>query len=175
MTRTLQLNEHLQLPALIDIMPVSAYNGPYIEAMNKKSDHDKRATTNHKFVAIKINSKEEKEVIWRPEKLREEIKKDWPEQVRRNVGFQLGRVQQGLDPDHFREMPSIAAGVREIKIQDGNKSQYRLIYVAKFKEGIYVFHVITKKTTEKTDKADLQRSQMRYREIVENRRKNKLS
>jgi phage-related protein len=67
-------------------------------------------------------------------------------------------------------MPSIAPGVREIKVQDENKSQYRLIYIAKFEEGIYVFHVITKKTTEKTEKADLEISRTRYKEIVESRK-----
>ena len=43
------------------------------------------------------------------------------------IGFGFGLPThiniQGLDPDHFREMPSIAAGVREIKLQDENKSQ----------------------------------------------------
>lgn len=67
-------------------------------------------------------------------------------------------------------MPSIAPGVREIKVQDENKSQYRLIYIAKFEEGIYVFHVITKKTTEKTEKGDLEISRTRYKEIVERRK-----
>lgn len=89
----------------------------------------------------------------------------------KNIGFELGRVQQGLDPDHFREMPSIGAGVREIKLQDENKSQYRLIYVAKFEEGIYVFHAITKKTTEQTGKSDLEIATKRYKQIVESRKR----
>ncbi len=139
--------------------------------MSKKPDHDESSAAKSEIVAIEIDSQEEKEVIWHPEKLKEEIKKEWPEQMRKDVGFQLGRVQQKLDPDHFREMPSIAAGVREIKLQDENKSQYRLIYVAKFEEGIYVFHVITKKTTEKTDKTDLEISRKRYKEIVDSRKK----
>ena len=153
-------------------MPKLAYN----VSMSKKPDTDKGSAASPEIVVIEINPQEEKEVIWRPGKLKEEIKKDWPEQMRRDVGFQLGRVQQGLDPDHFREMPSIAAGVREIKLQDENRSQYRLIYIAKFEEGIYVFHVISKKTTEKTDKTDktdLEISRKRYKEIVDSRNKRK--
>jgi len=86
--------------------------------MSKKPDPGKKEPCKREVVAIEINSTEEKEVSWHPEKLKEEIKNDWPEQVRKDAGFELGRVQQGLDPDHFREMPSIAVGVREIKVQD---------------------------------------------------------
>jgi len=44
------------------------------------------------LVKIEIDSHEEKEVFWHPEKLREEIKNKWPEQVRKDAGFELGRV-----------------------------------------------------------------------------------
>ncbi|MBY0358303.1 MAG: type II toxin-antitoxin system RelE/ParE family toxin [Candidatus Obscuribacterales bacterium] len=129
-------------------------------------------TKKHKLNStIRIDPQEEKEVIWYPDNLKEEIRKNWPTEMKKEIGFQLGRVQQGLDPDHFREMPSIGAGVREIKIQDENKSQYRLIYVAKFQEGIYAFHVITKKTTEQTEKSDIKIASKRYKEIIENRTK----
>ena len=99
---------------------------------------------------VKIEA-EEREVVWWPDNLREEIKKNWPIEMRKEVGLQLGRVQQGLEPDHYRNMATIGAGVREIKIQDDNKSQYRLIYIAKFEEAICAFHVITKKTSEQTN------------------------
>ena len=70
-------------------------------------------------------------------------------------------------------MPTIGAGVREIKLQNEDKSQFRLIYVAKFQEGIYAFHVITKKTTEKTSKADIEIAKKRYKEIVQQRKTGK--
>ena len=123
---------------------------------------------------VEIDTDEEKEVIWWPEKLKEEIKQDWSESARKDVGFELGRVQQGLDPDHYRPMPSIGTGVREIKVQDEDKSQYRLIYTAKFREGIYAFHIITKKTTEQTSPADIQIAKKRLREIINHRKENKL-
>lgn len=127
----------------------------------------------HLVQEVQINSNDEKEVIWWPEKLKEEIRDDWPEQMRKDGGFQLGRVQQGLDPDNYRPMPTIGTGVREIKLQDEDKSQYRLIYIANFDEGIYVFHVITKKTTEQTSPQDIQTAKKRLSEITEHRKKSK--
>jgi len=122
---------------------------------------------------IKIDPAEEKEVIWWPQSLTDEIKNDWPQAMKKEGGFQLGRVQQGLDPNNYRPMPSIGAGVKEIKLQDDDKSQYRLIYVAKFEEAIYVFHVITKKTSETTSTRDITLAKKRLSEITEHRKKSK--
>ncbi len=122
---------------------------------------------------VKIDPAEEKEVIFWPQSLVDEVKKDWPEYMRREGGFQLGRVQQGLDPDNYRPMPTIGVGVREIKLQDSNKSQYRLIYIAKFDEAIYVFHIITKKTTQQTSNKDIDIAKKRLSEIIEYRKKSK--
>ena len=96
-----------------------------------------------------------KEVIWWPPSLTDELKKDWPDSMKQQGGYQLFLVQQGKAPNNYRPMPSIGAGVKEIKLQDDDKSQYRLIYVAKFEEAIYVFHVITKKTSESTSTRDI--------------------
>ncbi len=123
-----------------------------------------------KKIEILVDSAKEKEVIWFPDKLRLEIKNNWPEQVQKDVGYELGKVQIGLMPSHSREMPSIGLGVREIKVQDQDRSQYRLIYIAKFAEGIYVFHVITKKTSQKTERTDIEISKARYRDIIETRK-----
>ncbi len=122
---------------------------------------------------IKIDPSEEKEIIFWPENLTEEIKRDWPVEMRKEGGFQLGRVQQGLEPNNYRHMPSIGPGVKEIKLQDEGKNQYRLIYVAKFEEAIYVFHVITKKTTETTSKHDIALAKKRLSEIIEHRQASK--
>lgn len=131
--------------------------------------------SNRQVRQIEIDSLEEKEVFWWPEKLKEEIRKDWPEQMCKDGGFQLGRVQQGFEPDNYKPMPSIGSGVREIKLQDEDKSQYRLIYTANFEEGIYVFHVITKKTTEQTRTQDIQIAKKRLSEIIEYRKKQEKS
>jgi phage-related protein len=137
----------------------------------RKKNHSEELAADRDVVAIEIDPQVEKEVVWHPETLRAEIRLNWPDQVRKDAGFELGKVQQGLAPSHFREMPMIASGVREIKVQDANKSQYRLIYVAKFEEAIYVFHVITKKTTERTGKSDMEIARKRYSEILARHRK----
>ena len=40
----------------------------------------------------------------------------FPANARRDAGFELHRVQQGLDPDDWKPMPTIGPGVREIRI-----------------------------------------------------------
>lgn len=49
----------------------------------------------------KIDPSDEKEVRFWPEKLTEEIKDNWPVEMRKEGGFQLGRVQQGLEPNNY--------------------------------------------------------------------------
>ncbi|MBX9772001.1 MAG: type II toxin-antitoxin system RelE/ParE family toxin [Candidatus Obscuribacterales bacterium] len=113
----------------------------------------------------------EKPVEWMHGSVREELRR-WPAIARRTVGRQLNKVQKGEAPNHFREMPSIGLGVKEIKaVSDGD--QYRLIYVAKFAEAVYVLHAITRKKTEKTRKKDLDMAKSRYRVLIERRREAK--
>ena len=60
-------------------------------------------------------------------------------------------------------------GDREIRIsEDGD--QYRVIYVAKFAEAVYVLHVITKKKTQKIARHDLELAKKRYKELLRFRR-----
>lgn len=70
-------------------------------------------------------------------------------------------------------MPTIGSGICEIKLQDDDKSQYRIIYIAKFEEAVYVLHVITKKTTEQTSNHDKALVKKRLAEVVEHRKKSK--
>lgn len=121
----------------------------------------------------KPEAPEGKDVIFWPANLTDELKKHWPDSMRREGGFQLYRVQQGLEPNNYRPMPSIGAGVNEIKLQDEDKSQYRLIYIAKFEEAIYVFHVITKKTSQTTSTHDIEIAKKRLGEINQHRKTSK--
>ena len=61
-------------------------------------------------------------------------------------------------------MPTIGKGVREIRIRD-EAGAFRVIYVAKFADAIYVLHCFQKKT-EKTSKADIELAEARYRDLV---------
>jgi phage-related protein len=69
----------------------------------------------------------------------------FPLAARREAGHQLDRVQNGLDPDSWKPMSSIGTGVREIRIRD-DAGAFRVIYLAKFKDAIYVLHCFQKKT-----------------------------
>jgi phage-related protein len=68
----------------------------------------------------------------------------FPEDAREEAGFQLYRVQSGLEPIDWKPMPSVAPGVQEIRIRDDG-NQYRVIYVAKFEDTVFVLHCFPKK------------------------------
>ena len=88
----------------------------------------------------------------------------FPRDARRLAGVQLRRVQQGLDPLDWKPMPTIGKGVREIRIGDA-AGAFRVVYVAKFADAVYVLHCFQKKT-QKTSKADLDLAESRYRDLL---------
>jgi len=90
--------------------------------------------------------------------------KDFPQEARRNAGFQLDRVQHGLDPADWKPMVNIGQGVNEIRIREDN-GQFRVIYVAKLADAVHVLHVFQKKT-QRTAKADIDLARKRYRELT---------
>ena len=65
----------------------------------------------------------------------------------------------------WKPMPTIGTGVREIRIQ--SEGAYRVIYVAKFEEAIYVLHAFEKEA-QKTAKRDIELARSRFRELVRN-------
>jgi phage-related protein len=83
--------------------------------------------------------------------------------ARRSAGYQLDRVQRGLDPDDWKPMPGIGAGVREIRVRDASGA-YRVIYVASFVEAVYVLHAFQKKT-QRTSARDLDLARARLSEL----------
>ena len=88
-------------------------------------------------------------------------------QVRRNVGFQLRRVQQGLQPTDWKWMPAVGTGVQEIRVHAG--TEHRVFYVARFTEGVYVLHAFEKRTR-KTAKRDIEQARSRYGDLLKTRR-----
>jgi phage-related protein len=69
--------------------------------------------------------------------------REFPAAARRGAGHQLHRVQCGLEPDDWKPMKSVGPGVGEIRVHAGG--EYRVIYVARFAEGIYVLHAFEKR------------------------------
>lgn len=92
----------------------------------------------------------------------------FPDEPRREAGFQIGKVQAGLDPDDWKPFNDVGPGVREIRIRDAT-GIFRVMYVAKFEEAIYVLHCFQKKT-EATAKKDKDIAETRYRAIVRERK-----
>jgi phage-related protein len=74
--------------------------------------------------------------------------RELPAEVRRELGFDLRRVQLGEMPRDWKSMASVGTGVVEIRVRVGGA--FRLMYVAKFAEAIYVLHVFQKKTQQTT-------------------------
>ncbi len=70
--------------------------------------------------------------------------KKFPALILKRAGFQLDRVQRGLDPDDWKPMNTIGPGVKEVRIKDSSGA-YRVIYVATFAEGVFVLHAFQKK------------------------------
>jgi phage-related protein len=68
-----------------------------------------------------------------------------------------------------RPMPSIAAGVFELKDSDESK-WYRLLYLARVEDVIYVLHCFTKNTA-KTEKRDLATAEQRLKLVQQRLRK----
>lgn len=89
----------------------------------------------------------------------------FPRAQRREAGYQLDRVQFGLEPSDWKPMNNVGLGVREIRIH--HEGQFRVIYVAKFDDAVYVLHAFRKKT-QKTRKQDIEITRRRFQEIRKN-------
>jgi len=84
--------------------------------------------------------------------------------VRDAAGYQLFRVQSGLDPDDWKPMPSIGPGVKEIRLRDATGA-FRIIYIATRPQGIYVLHCFQKKS-QKANAQDIQLARERLKAIL---------
>ena len=91
-----------------------------------------------------------------------EAVKSFPEKARQIVGAELMAVQSGYEPTDWKPMSSIGPGVREIRVQ--YEGQYRVIYIAKFGESIYVLHAFRKKT-QRTSRQDMDLARNRLKQI----------
>lgn len=90
--------------------------------------------------------------------------RSFPEDARRAAGYQIDRVQHGYDPDDWKPMPSIGKGVREIRIRELSGA-FRVIYLAKREDAVYVLHCFQKKT-QKTATSDIELARNRFRELT---------
>ena len=88
--------------------------------------------------------------------------RDFPDEARRAAGFELRAVQNGLEPSDWKPMQVIGPGVKEIRIHV--LGEWRVIFVAKLHDAVYVLHAYQKKTL-KTSQHDIDLARQRFRRI----------
>lgn len=88
--------------------------------------------------------------------------------ARHVAGFQLDRVQRGLEPDDWKPMATVGSGVKELRVRE-EAGTFRVIYLAKLAEAVYVIHCFQKKT-EQTSEKDIQLARKRYKDLMTERR-----
>ena len=86
----------------------------------------------------------------------------FPKSARIRAGHELFMVQVGRDPDDWKPMSTVGPGACEIRVRD-EAGAFRVIYVARFEDAVYVLHAFQKKSR-KTSRADLKLASRRYGE-----------
>jgi phage-related protein len=88
----------------------------------------------------------------------------FPEAARQDAGYQVEKVQRGEQPDDFKPMPYIGKGVEEIRVWNESGS-FRVIYVARLADAVYVLHAFRKRT-QATSRRDMELARKRYAELI---------
>lgn len=89
--------------------------------------------------------------------------RSFPQDAKADAGYQLHRIQEGLDPNDWKPMKTVGAGVIEIRIAE-KSGAFRVFYVANRPDAIYILHAF-QKTTQKTEKRDIDLAKARMKEV----------
>jgi phage-related protein len=108
------------------------------------------------------HSGEVKPVIWMGSS-RDDVRQ-FPETAQDALGFELYRVQCGLNPTDWKSMTSVGPGVKEIRTRDA-AGIFRMVYLSTRPEGVYVLHCFQKKT-QRTSRLDLELAVKRLKTIA---------
>jgi len=109
---------------------------------------------------------EEKDIWWAGTSL--DDLRQFPDDVKHTMGYQLHRVQSGGMPQDWKPLKNIGkdmTGVYEVRVSF-DKNIFRTAYVAKFGDTVAVLHCWQKKT-QATSKSDLEIIAARYRSAKE--------
>lgn len=93
-----------------------------------------------------------------------EVIRAFSEGPRRSLGYQIERVQRGLEPDDWKPMNSVGPGVREIRARAATGA-FRVIYIATLPDAVFVLHAFQKKS-QATSKRDLELATARFKELM---------
>ena len=80
----------------------------------------------------------------------------------------MDKVQRGLEPDDWKAMAAVGSGVKELRVWD-EAGTFRVIFLAKLTEAVYVLHCFQKKTQQTSEK-DVQLARKRYNDLMKERR-----
>ena len=91
----------------------------------------------------------------------------FPEDVRRELGKVIFDLQKGekISMPLSRPMPSMAAGVEELRVRD-RSSTYRVFYYLRLADSILIFHAFAK-TTQKTPTHEIALARKRLKEMLD--------
>jgi phage-related protein len=95
------------------------------------------------------------------------VLREFPKTVRQQAGYQLGRLQMGIQANDFKPMPSIGKGVEEVRIW-AESGTYRVVYTARLAEAVYVIHAFPK-TTQATSRRDIEIARERFKQMMRGR------
>jgi phage-related protein len=93
-----------------------------------------------------------------------QVLRGFPEDVRRELGYDVDRVQNGKEPRNWKLLSAVGSGVKEIRVQDKNGA-YRVAFTANFADAVYILHVFQKKT-QKTPARDTEIASIRFRQLM---------
>lgn len=91
----------------------------------------------------------------------------WDRDVQRAAGYQLHLLQAGMDPSDWKPMQGIGPGVREVRIHVNG--EYRIIYLAKFEDSVFILHAFRKKS-QKTPTKDIAIAKARLKDVLSTRK-----
>jgi phage-related protein len=95
------------------------------------------------------------------------VLREFPDEARREAGFQIRRVEQGLEPNDWKPFPSIGPGVREIRIRERGGA-FRVIYHATLPEVVLVLNAFHK-NAQKTPQHEIDKARARLMAYLKER------
>lgn len=96
----------------------------------------------------------------------------FPDKAKQRIMTALTVIRANLDlsPKEFKYMPTVGIGCYELRLKIDK--QYRVFYIAKFHEAVYVLHAFVKKT-QQTAKSDIELGATRYKALLKYRQEKK--
>lgn len=97
----------------------------------------------------------------------QEVIRRFPKEARVRLGRELFRLQLGeqIAMPNSRPMPTVAAGVSELRIKSAD-GIFRVFYYTASSRGVLVFHAFVKKT-QRTPALEIELSRKRLKELLD--------